>query len=87
MTTVSSQAPSAALRVKGRSPLEWAMRRASIGLAILVVTIAGAAWLLYAAIEPDADGNADAQAALRKGAAVVATPANAATEPASSARQ
>lgn len=42
--------------------LAWALKRALIGTFILFVTIGGAAWLLYAAIEPD---SADATESLR----------------------
>lgn len=38
--------------------LGWALRRAVLGLAILLVTVTAAACLLYAGIEPDrADAN------------------------------
>jgi hypothetical protein len=33
--------------------LGWALRRAALGLAILLTAAALAAWLLYASIEPD----------------------------------
>ena len=56
------------LRVKGRSPWVWALRRALLGITILVVSIGGAAWLLYAAIDPDAEAGTEARAALRKSA-------------------
>jgi hypothetical protein len=42
--------------------LAWALKRALLGTLILLVTIAGAAWLLYAAIEPE---TADAAQSLR----------------------
>ena len=34
----------------------WAVRRALLGIAILVVAMGGAAILLYASIDPDLDG-------------------------------
>lgn len=33
--------------------LSWALRRAALGVAILMVTVTAAACLLYAGIEPD----------------------------------
>jgi hypothetical protein len=33
--------------------LGWALRRAALGLAILLTVAVSAAWLLYASIEPD----------------------------------
>jgi hypothetical protein len=33
--------------------LGWALRRAALGLAILLAAAAFSAWLLYASIEPD----------------------------------
>lgn len=84
--TLGSQAPTGGLRVKGRSPLAWALRRAAIGVVILAVTIGGAAWLFNASIEPEADVTSDAQAVVRKATAVVATPAQAAGKSASAAQ-
>lgn len=67
MTTFGAPpAAKPALRVNGQSPLGWALRRALLGLAILAVSIGGAAWLLYAAIDPDVEAGAEARAALRK---------------------
>ena len=34
--------------------LRWALRRAALGLAILLTVAVLSAWLLYASIEPDA---------------------------------
>ena len=36
--------------------LQWALRRALLGIVILFVTIAAAATLLYASIDPEEDG-------------------------------
>jgi len=36
--------------------LQWALRRALLGLVILFVTVATAATLLHASIDPDEDG-------------------------------
>lgn len=36
-----------------RLTLGWALRRAALGLLIMIVGCGGAAWLLYASIEPD----------------------------------
>jgi cation transporter-like permease len=36
--------------------LQWALKRALLGLVILFVTIAAAATLLYASIDPDEEG-------------------------------
>jgi hypothetical protein len=33
--------------------LGWALRRAALGLVILLTTVALGAWLLYASIDPD----------------------------------
>jgi hypothetical protein len=40
-----------------RTPtLQWALKRALLGIVILFVTIAAAASLLYASIDPDVEG-------------------------------
>jgi hypothetical protein len=40
-----------------RTPtLQWALKRALLGIVILFVTIAAAASLLYASIDPDEEG-------------------------------
>lgn len=65
-TTLISRPASGGVRVKGLSPWVWALRRTLMGLAILAITVGGAAWLLYAAIDPDIDANADARASLAK---------------------
>lgn len=41
--------------------LGWALRRAALGLAILLVATGFAAWLLYASIEPDGVSGPGAQ--------------------------
>jgi hypothetical protein len=41
--------------------LGWALRRAALGLAILLVVAGFAAWLLYASIEPDGVSGPGAQ--------------------------
>lgn len=40
--------------------LGWALRRAALGVLILVVTVGAVAWLLNASIEPDAATTAPA---------------------------
>jgi hypothetical protein len=51
--------------------LGWALRRALLALLILTITIAGAAWLLYASIDP----NEEAAAALIAPAQAAQAPA------------
>lgn len=61
----SQPASEKVLLVNGRSPWSWALRRALAGVAILAVSIGGAAWLLYATIDQDAEASTEARA-LRK---------------------
>lgn len=35
----------------------WFLKRSLIGIAILMVAMGGLAWLTYASIDPDADGD------------------------------
>lgn len=37
----------------GSLSLGWALKRAALGLLIMAIGCGGAAWLLYASIEPD----------------------------------
>ena len=53
------------LLVNGRSPWVWALRRTAAGILILAVTVGGAAWLLYATIDQEAEASTEARA-LRK---------------------
>lgn len=62
-STVGSRSANGDVRVNGHSPWVWALRRAAMGVMILAVTIGVAAWLLYAAIDPDMDASSDARAA------------------------
>ena len=57
-TSTASQPAGGGVRVKGHSPWVWALRRTAYGLVILVVTIAGAAWLFNAAIDSEGEGTA-----------------------------
>ncbi len=68
----SQPANGKSLLVNGRSPWVWALRRAVAGILILVVTVGGAAWLLYATIDQEAEASTEARA-LRK--TVIETPA------------
>jgi len=43
--------------------LGWVLRRSLIGIAILMVAMGGLAWLTYASIDPDLDGETGAQSA------------------------
>lgn len=63
--TMSSQPVTGGVRVNGRSPWVWALHRALMGIAILAISIGGAAWLLYAAIDPDVEASGEAAATLR----------------------
>ncbi len=54
---VSRQTDGDGLRLQGHSLLGWALRRTLIGVAILTVTISAAAWLLYAAIDQEAEAS------------------------------
>jgi hypothetical protein len=38
--------------------LAWVLKRSMIGIAILLVAMGGLAWLTYASIDPDLDGDA-----------------------------
>lgn len=68
----SQPASEKVLLVKGRSPWVWALQRALAGVAILAITIGGAAWLLYATIDQEAEAGTEARA-LRK--TTIETPA------------
>lgn len=61
----SQPASGKTLLVNGRSPWVWALRRAVAGILILAVTVGGAAWLLYATIDQEAEAGTEARA-LRK---------------------
>lgn len=37
--------------------LAWVLKRSMIGIAILLVAMGGLAWLTYASIDPDLDGD------------------------------
>jgi len=52
MTIETAGAPAAARAASTRASLGWALRRALLGIAILTVVVAGAAWLLYSSIDP-----------------------------------
>lgn len=43
--------------------LGWFLKRSLIGIAILLVAMGGLAWLTYASIDPDTDGDTTPQAA------------------------
>lgn len=43
--------------------LGWFLKRSLIGIAILMVAMGGLAWLTYASIEPDIDGDGAPRAA------------------------
>jgi hypothetical protein len=50
------RSPEIALNIEPRpqlATLGWALRRAALGLLILLVMVVLAAWLFYASIEPD----------------------------------
>jgi hypothetical protein len=47
--------------------LRWALRRAALGLAILLTVAALSAWLLYASIEPDGSSASKSEYALPPG--------------------
>ena len=53
-----------------RATLGWAVRRAVLGLVILVAGVAGAACLLYFAIDRDAEARAESDSTPRKPAVV-----------------
>lgn len=52
MTTASTGAPDKGRAGQTSRDLGWALRRALLGLVILVVVIAGSALLLYSSIDP-----------------------------------
>ncbi|MBA3904996.1 MAG: hypothetical protein C0522_15190 [Rhodocyclaceae bacterium] len=43
--------------------LKWFLKRTLIGIAILMVAMGGLAWLTYASIDPDLDGESSSKAA------------------------
>jgi hypothetical protein len=43
--------------------LGWVLKRSLIGIAILMVAMGGLAWLTYASIDPDLDGETGSKAA------------------------
>jgi hypothetical protein len=43
--------------------LGWVLRRSLAGIAILMIAMGGLAWLTYASIDPDLDGDTNAQSA------------------------
>jgi len=43
--------------------LTWAVRRALLGILILAVVVSGAAWLLYASLDQEAEASGDTRAA------------------------
>lgn len=43
--------------------LGWFLKRSLIGIAILMIAMGGLAWLTYASIDPDADGELAPRAA------------------------
>jgi hypothetical protein len=43
--------------------LGWAVKRALLGIAILVLAMGSVAWLTYASIDPDVDGNGEPNSA------------------------
>ena len=61
----SQPAGGKALLVNGRSPWIWALRRALAGILILAVTVGGAAWLLYATIDQEAEASTEARSLRR----------------------
>lgn len=64
MTVQTSSTASAP--VGTRATLAWAVRRALLGLGILIVGVTVAASLLYFAIDSDAEARAESDSALRK---------------------
>jgi hypothetical protein len=55
MTMVSHDTPDAARVASPRPGVGWALRRALLGVVILFVFVAGAAWLLHNSIDPVQD--------------------------------
>lgn len=53
MSTIDESAIKTQPAVSRGFGLGWALKRAIIGITILVVMFGGGAWLLYATIEPD----------------------------------
>jgi hypothetical protein len=52
MTTTPSRVEGEHLVAIRAPTLGWALRRALLGLLILFISVTGAAWLLYASIDP-----------------------------------
>jgi hypothetical protein len=52
MTTAPSRVEADDVVTLRAPTLGWALKRAFLGLFILAVSVAGAAWLLYASIDP-----------------------------------
>lgn len=53
MTRHDNAAATMPVQVASRLTFGWALRRAMLGILILVVMFGGGAWLLYSTIEPD----------------------------------
>ncbi len=53
MSTIDESAIKTTAAAGRNFGLAWALKRALLGLAILVVMFGGGAWLLYATIDPD----------------------------------
>jgi hypothetical protein len=56
-----ASAPPAQIQPVELKTLGWALRRAALGLAILLTTAVLGAWLMYASIEPDGSPGAGAR--------------------------
>jgi len=54
-TTTTSRVEGDAVAALRVPTLGWALKRALLAILILFVFVAGAAWLLYASIDPEAD--------------------------------
>jgi hypothetical protein len=52
-SATAPEAPASAQRPPQLMTLGWALRRAALGLLILLTVAGLSAWLLYASIEPD----------------------------------
>ncbi len=55
MTTTTPRADEATALPTQTVTMGWALKRAVIGILILFVVVWGAAWLLYASIDPSLD--------------------------------
>jgi len=58
VTTSTADQAAESVLVPRPAPAAWFARRAAIGLAVLILAIGGASWILHSSIDPEAEGPA-----------------------------